>query len=139
MKSTHRSAAALIGIGAVASRALWMVRATPVIGILEQPPQCSGELNTGLNEGVRPVFARRGDSWVSLLASDSLRGIDLRAMKFTLAFDGRTLGTLDTRDPGFRGDDGTFRRDHLLRVVPGKTLPQVANRLRRFEGWCSVS
>jgi len=129
----YRSLTTLIAVGAVASGMSWKEPAIAVIGILEQPPQCSSELGE-LNEGVRPIFARQHNAWVALLAPDSLHAIDLRAMKFTLAFDGRSLGTLDTRDPGFRGDDGSFPRHHLLRVLPGETLPHVANRQHRFQG-----
>ena len=109
-------------------------RATPIIAILEQPPQCSETRAVG----VRPVFARRGLNWVPLLTQDSLRDLDLKSREFTLAFDGRTLGLLETTDPGFQGDDWTFRRDHFLDVAPGQQLPQLANRAHRFAGWCNA-
>ena len=128
------SSIARAGIGVMTIAALVRHRATPVIAILEQPPQCSETRAAG----VRPVFARRGLERVPLLAEDSVRDLGLESQEFTLAFDGRSLGPLRTTDPGFHGDEWTFRRDHFLDVAPGQQLPQLANRSHRFAGWCNA-
>ena len=122
------------GIGALIGAVLMGRATTPVVGVLEQPPQCSRTRPVGL----RPLFARRGDSWTALLTQDSLRSLELGARQFTLAFDGRSLGTLNTSDPGFQGDTDWFTRDHFLDIEPGQRLPRVANRSHRFEGWCDA-
>lgn len=129
-----RSSIALAGIGTILFAPLVRRSGSPIIAILEQPPQC----NETRAIGIRPVFARRGLNWVPLLGQDSVRDLDLRSRRFTLAFDGRSLGTLETIDPGFHGDDWSFRRDHFLDVAPGQQLPRLENRSRRFAGWCSA-
>jgi hypothetical protein len=129
-----RSAAAVAGIGAIVVAAFVRQASAPVVGVLEQPPQC----NETRPAGVRPIFARRELTWLPLLARDSLRDLDLKAQQFTLAFDGKSLGTLNTTDAGFDGDDWTFRRDHFLDVVAGQQLPRIANRSHRFAGWCNA-
>ncbi|HEY2378281.1 MAG TPA: hypothetical protein VGH98_20050 [Gemmatimonadaceae bacterium] len=48
------------------------------------------------------------------------------------------MGTLNTTDAGFEGDDWTFRRDHSLDVTPGQRIPAIANRSHRFAGWCKA-
>lgn len=127
-----RTSIILAGIAAITFTTFVRRGATPVIAILEQPPQCSETRAIG----VRPIFARRGLNWVPLVGQDSVRDLDLTSQQFTLAFDGRNLGTLQATDPGFQGDDWTFRRDHSLDVAPGQQLPQLTNRSHRFFGWC---
>lgn len=129
-----RGSLALAGVAVLVGTTSLRHAPPPVIGVLEQPPQCSKTRSIG----VRPVFARRGASWIPLIGRDSLRGIDLKAQQFTLAFDGKSLGTLNTTDAEFAGDDWTFRRDHLLDVTPGQTIPAIANRSHRFHGWCNA-
>lgn len=125
----------LIIIGLLAQSGFANQPAHPIIAVLEQPPQCSGDAAWGPTVGVRPVFVERGGGWQPL---DSVEGLNLGPARFTLAFDGRSLGTVDTRDPGIHHEYYSFRRDHLLDVVSHTPLPRIPNRLRRFEGWCSV-
>lgn len=129
---TRVGSALLIAVALLGTRLEAQAPAT-VLGVLEQPPQCQEHVRIA----VRPLFARRADGWVALIAPDSLAPLDLRRATFTLAFDGRNLGEVHTTDPGFSSPYAwTFTRDHLLEVVPGQSVPQIANRSQRFEGWC---
>ena len=126
---TLTAAVVLIPIGVLALSGIAKQRVHPIIAVLEQPPQCRQDV------GVRPVFAERDGAWQPL---DSIESLRLGPTRFTLAFDGRSLGTVDTREPGIHNEYYWFSRDPLLDVGSHASLPRITNRLHRFDGWCSA-
>lgn len=71
-----------------------------------------------------------------LTSREAWQGVSLPDT-WTVGFDGRTLGTVSTFDPGFQTDYAwTFARDRLLLLTPGQSAPNVANKQGRFAGWC---
>lgn len=58
-------------------------------------------------------------------------------MSWSVAFDGRKLGTIQTTDPGFTTPySWTYTRDRLLNVQSSDLAPSVANKSGLFSGWC---
>ena len=107
----------------------------PVIGVLEQPPQCHDTLAAG----IRPLFARANGEWTALSSREAWDALPSRPASFTLAIDGRSLGVVSGKDADLpRTEAGTFLREHLLTVAPGQQLPRLPDRKGRFTGWCSA-
>jgi hypothetical protein len=105
-----------------------------VIGALEQP-QCKDDPAIA----VRALFQKRGQEWVALSTEEDSQGVALGKTTWTVAFDGRSLGTITTVDPGFQTDFAwTYSRDRLLHVPPGQTVPRVVDNRAAFYGWCAA-
>jgi hypothetical protein len=93
------------------------------VGVLEAP-QCLEPAQVG----VRPLFVKTNAGWQAADA-DHTRSLST-ATQWTLALDGRMVGTLST--------DGMLADTPLLALAAKQTLPQVANAQQRFGGWCST-
>lgn len=104
-----------------------------VVGALEEA-QCKEPTTVG----VRPLFRKDGDSWHALGNDVVSRSVVALRMSWTVAFDGRDPGAVTTVDPQTESADSwAFARDRLL-LVPGPSLPRVANQAKLFGGWCAV-
>lgn len=102
-----------------------------LIGVLEHP-QCKRERT----RAVRVLFARESSGWTSL-AGEHPVGQASFPTTWTVAFDGRSLGRVTTRDPGWRSEHPwTYPRDRLLNLVGG--APAMPNQDQRFGGWCEA-
>ncbi len=118
----------LIGTSSLAEEAT-------LVGMLEQQASCGKEAVTA----VRPLFAKQGQSWISLATPDLAAGYDLTDREWTIAFDGRALGTVDTRYPSEgAGYARTYDRDFRLTIAEDASLPAIANSRREFIGWCNL-
>src|SRR4029450_3759673 len=60
-----------------------------LLGVLEQP-QCNEDAGTA----VRALFLKRGADWVALSSQDVSRTVSFAEVVWTIAFDGRSLGSL---------------------------------------------
>src|SRR5439155_20668280 len=55
-----------------------------------------------------------------------------------VAFDGRNLGSVLTVDTGFHSQHAeNYTRDHVLLLVPGRSVPRSINAHGAFRGWHS--
>ena len=116
----------------VVAGSIRLLAAGPVVAILEYP-QCAKTAG----RSVRVLFAKSGQAWRALDSQETWDGLDIAAREWTVAFDGRDLGRIHTTDSGFNNPEAwTWRRDRLLDVRKGDSLPQVGNVGGRFEGWC---
>ena len=105
-----------------------------VVGVLEHP-QCAEDPA----RAVRPLFAKQGDVWLALSTEDAAQRLDLGTMDWTVAFDGRQLGSIRTTDPGFKTPyPWTYPRDRILKIAKGQTVPAIANTGGAFAGWCDA-
>ena len=110
----------------------WRAQARTVIGILEHP-QCVESDRIA----VRALFEKSDGHWAALGTRESLDSVIPGEMAWTIAFDGRRLGTVQTTvsRPDVP-DDWTFKRDMLLEVAPAQNPPAIMNRKKQFGGWC---
>jgi hypothetical protein len=108
-------------LGAVAAGSLF-------VGVLEQP-QCKD----GHARSVRVLFERGPAGWRSL--ADGKSATEALPSRWTVAFDGRSLGEIATTDPGWKSEHAwTYPRDRLFQVV-GEP-PGVRAGDSHFGGWC---
>jgi hypothetical protein len=127
---------ALLPVLAVLSAAPLAEADALVLGVLEQP-QC----NKAVATAVRALFVKRAEGWVALSSQETWQGVPLARTAWTVALEGRSLGSVATIDPGFQSELAwTFPRDRLLQVqtLRGQAVPTVANEGDRFSGWCGV-
>ena len=126
----HRFVFAVV-FGGVFAR---MIVTDPVVAVLEHPQCAKGNVRS-----VRVLFAKSGQAWKALDAAETWTGMNVVGREWTVAFDGRDLGRMHTTDPGFRDPESwVFRRDRLLDVRQGDSMPMVANGAKRFSGWCDA-
>lgn len=105
-----------------------------LLGVLEEP-QCQEHPA----RAVRPLFLRTTDGWIPLSSEKASERAQLDGIGWTIAFDGRSLGSVSSVDPGFTTHHAwTFPRDRLLTVAAGGAPPSIANPDARFAGWCSA-
>jgi hypothetical protein len=105
-----------------------------VVGVLEEP-QCADHAVPA----VRPLFLKIADGWTALSAREVADRVPLRGTSWTVALDGRSLGSITTVDRGFKSDyPWTFARDRMLALAPGVRPPNAKNRDARFAGWCNA-
>jgi hypothetical protein len=112
--------------------ALPPLAASTVLGVLEEP-QCKQETLLA----VRALFTNLAGTWRAL----STEGGTLPAVAmWVVAFDGRTLGSLNTVDPNPETSPvGSFaKRDRLLALAPNQLPPMIPNKREQFAGWCQV-
>jgi hypothetical protein len=102
---------------------------SPVIGALERP-QCGDSVALA----VRPLFLKSADGWVALNSDAGLHRALPAPITWTVAFDGRSIGSLATLPPSRAIEH--FPRDGFLQLAPRQTVPRRADRERRFAGWC---
>lgn len=123
------AAALLLGIGLPAA-----ATGTVLVGVLEHP-QCVEEPD----RVVRALFAKEGDDWFALSTEEASRRVSFEGLEWTVAFDGRRLGSIRTTDPGFTTPDPwTYPRDRHLVIVKGQRVPTIRNKGGSFAGWCDT-
>lgn len=106
--------------------------AASLVGVLEEP-QC----RYGVGRFVRPLFLSKGGAWLSLDSAQAANPYIQKQMSWSIAFDGRKVGTLQTSSSGFNSPDSwIYKRDHLLKLASGDLAPSVANKSDQFWGWC---
>ncbi len=102
-----------------------------LVGVLEEP-QCQPELG----RIVRVLFAKVNGAWRPLDSADALATLQPPS-NWTVAFDGRSLGSVKTVDSGLgRAAGRASSRDRVLLLAPPQSAPAVANRAKVFGGWC---
>jgi hypothetical protein len=107
---------------------------TVLLGVLEHP-QCKEEQATA----VRALFAKKASDWTALNTEETSRSVSLAGVRWTVAFDGKSLGSITTTDPGFETQYAwTYPRDRLLAIAPAQTVPTIKNKERLFAGWCDA-
>src|SRR5262245_60233526 len=103
-----------------------------VVGVLEEP-QCKDS-----GAAVRALFAKRNSEWVPLDSAETWPSATLQTTTWTIAFDGRSLGSLVTFDPSSSTNfPWSSPRDRLLGLAPGQHPARVPNVQHRFAGWCN--
>jgi len=105
-----------------------------LLGVLEEP-QCAKERGVG----ARIMFVSERARWESLALRDASPTLDVTERKWTVALDGRSLGTVTLENSSSPGapqvTDWYYTRDKLF--VPGGNYPSV-NNLESFAGWCEA-
>jgi hypothetical protein len=105
----------------------------PVVAVLESP-ECHDGSTTWK---VHPLFGLGAGGWVALNTAAAARAFDLRDVTWTVAFDGRNLGTVRSIDPGISPKDAwKYSREWRLTVQPVPRPPVVSNAKGGFGGWC---
>jgi hypothetical protein len=88
---------------------------------------------------VRILFAKTGAAWIALDNATVAEKFDLSHLTWTVAFDGRSMGTIKTFDPGFSTPyEWTYSRDRLFRISDGQSVHNIRNMTNSFEGWCNT-
>ena len=119
----------VFGLSAAASEP-----AAVLLGVLEHP-QCADDPSLA----VRALFAKDRDHWFALSTEEASRSVALGTLDWSVAFDGRRLGSLRTNDSGFKSPYAwTYPRDHLLAIAKGQTVPTISNTAGAFAGWCDA-
>jgi len=108
-----------------------------VVGVLEQP-QCKEQEKTM----ARLLFVKVGSRWISLDDEyQTPKNLNLTKSSWTIAFDGRNLGTIKLIDPNPNAPilkDWYYGRDKLYEPVNLEKLPKLKNTSSAFSGWCSA-
>lgn len=119
----------VLGLSAAASEPVAVL-----VGVLEHP-QCADDPSLA----VRALFAKDRDHWFPLSTEEAARRVSLGTVNWSVAFDGRRLGSLSTTDPGFRSPyPWTYPRDHVLALAQGQTVPTIGDNAGAFAGWCDA-
>lgn len=119
-------------IGGAIGFTLSAMESPPIVSILEYP-QCKEDSTLA----VRVLFTKAGVDWIPLDTRAASKALDLRDVLWTVAFDGRSLGSIRTTDPGFTTQyEWTYPRDRLLEVRRDQNIPKISNSKRLFGGWC---
>jgi hypothetical protein len=117
-------------IAAVVASSIAIRAEEPVVGVVEEK-QCDRD---SIGPIVRVMFAKGADGWRTLDTNASWSGLDLGKRTWTIAFDGRERGQVQT--PELKGQPTADRRDRFLKVAAGDSVPRIANTAKRFAGWC---
>jgi hypothetical protein len=105
------------------------------VGVLEWS-QCPADSPVTVN--VRPLFGRRGGEWIALTHPEASEAAERSQRVWVVAFDGRNLGFVLTVDTGFHSKYAeNYTRDHVLPLVPGRSVPRRINAHGAFRGWHS--
>jgi hypothetical protein len=107
-----------------------------IIGVLEQP-QCAKEKKLS----VRVLFVKDSTVWKALDDAAVANKLNLVSLKWTVAFDGRNLGSLKITDASPSAppiNAWYYKRDKLFEVPTGQKIPTVKNDSESFMGWCNV-
>ncbi len=105
----------------------------PVVAVLEHP-QCK----TPDGIAVRVLFQKSGGAWIALRDRESLDRAVPGVARWTIAFDGSSLGTLRTTASRPTIPADWFDRDMLLELASTQKTPHIANVKKQFEGWCEA-
>jgi hypothetical protein len=103
------------------------------VGVLEWS-QCPPDSPVTVN--ARPLFGRRGGQWIALTHPEASEAAERSQRAWVVAFDGRNLGSVLTVDTGFHSKYAeNYARDHVLPLVPGRSVPPSINAHGAFRGW----
>lgn len=107
------------------------------VGVLDES-RCPHSSVGDVRRFVRVPFARAGEGWIPLYELERQDAPKLTEQSWTVAFDGRDLGSLrsiglvsGTRPPARLTQD-----DHVYPLAAGQPLPEIRNKGRAFFGWC---
>ncbi len=88
------------------------------------------------------LFSKQKGHWVSLSTVDAgIENIEVDKQRWTVALDGRALGTLRLRDmnpKSLTSRDWNFSRDKLFQILDVENTPRIKNGNGQFEGWCGT-
>lgn len=104
------------------------------IGVVEQP-QCA-EIPA---VRARVMFVEAGSGWRAVDSDYNLPLPKVEGLNWTLGLNGKNLGRITLKDPSPgtpKQTDAFFSRDKLYK--PYGKIPQQANPMRLFEGWCAA-
>jgi len=86
----------------------------------------------------RILFMKTDGKWVALNNMESHIKLDLENISWTLAFDGKNIGSIKTIDD-YQLDnpscDWCFPRDKRLRIENQSDFPKLGNKEKRFWAW----
>ena len=100
-----------------------------VVGVLEQA-QCSDDSSLM----VRTLFRNANSAWAPFPSPAAGA-----TFKWTVAFDGHSLGTVTSREPQGSSDKAwKYPGDHLQQLERPVLAPHLANRRHQFAGWCGA-
>ena len=108
-----------------------------LIGVLDEKQQCDS--SKVADERALIMFAKAANGWISL---DSEDFPDIKVNwnhKWTVAFDGRSLGTVNLKSvsPSYKKDSDWFYPGELWLAPIGK-FPSMKNASKSFGGWCDT-
>ena len=108
-------------------------RNSVTVGVLEWS-QCSRDSSVTVT--ARRLFGHRGGQWIALTHPEASEAGNRYQQAWVVAFDGRNLGSVLTTDTGFHSNYAeNYARDHVLPLVPGRSVPRFINSDKAFEGW----
>lgn len=104
-----------------------------LVGVLEEP-----HCDLGPTPSLRVLFARTASGWQSL--SDPLPELPVRPERvtWTVAFDGRRLGTFTSPAPTDTGFFLREARERFLGTAPDSARYTIPDRAGLFGGWCDA-
>jgi hypothetical protein len=117
---------AILAVAAVAqSRPL-------LVAVLDHTP-CARQATSG----VRPLFFKSDTGWIALTDPSIAPDVDLAAQSWTVAFDGRSIGSVATVGTYHRPSPSeVYGLENVLPVRPGRRVPRIVNRAHAFGTWC---
>ncbi|THB63659.1 MAG: hypothetical protein D6B27_11875 [Gammaproteobacteria bacterium] len=85
---------------------------------------------------IRILFQKQENSWIPLNNQESQSKLKLKKTDWTIAFDGKNLGTIRSIDD-LKSPDCTlcFPRYKVFRVANPKSFPKLGNKEQRFSNW----
>ena len=104
-----------------------------VLGVLEEPQKRNLE-----DLSVRILFGKQGRDWIALDHPDVSYKFNIHSIEWTVAFDGRNLGSIKSIDPDPNKEfvnDWYYKRDKLFLIDPGSKVPRLKNKSKSFSGW----
>jgi len=105
------------------------------VGVLEWS-QCAAD--SPVTVTARALFRHRGDQWIALTHPEASEAAERSQRAWVVAFDGRSLGSVLTVDTGYHSKYAeNYTRDHVLPLVPHRSVPRIINVDKAFEGWSS--
>jgi len=105
------------------------------VGVLESS-QCSPD--SSVTVAARALFEYREGRWIALTHPEASEAAERSQGAWVVAFDGRNLGSVLTVDTGFHSQHAeNYTRDHVLLLVPGRSVPRSINAHGAFRGWHS--
>jgi hypothetical protein len=87
---------------------------------------------------IRILFQKQDDTWFALNNKESQNKLNLDKIDWTIAFDGKNLGSITSVDNiklKYPDCDWCFPRDKIFRVANPNNFPKLGNKEGRFDNW----
>lgn len=111
-----------------------------LLGVIEQPQAC-GEKKA---VSARILFHKSGKDWHALGVSPISKPSttwDANSIKWTVAFDGKNIGSVRIQEPTDKAkyiNDWLYHRDKFHKISSESSPPYIKNKSKLFSGWCST-